>query len=244
MKIRAVLLSIAALLAAGLFCYAAENDESMASDSEIIKIKGEKPKTAAPVSSTASAAPSKKLFTKIGVVESKEGEKLMLKRKTASLEYYVNNETKVFVKEQSSAKNIVQNNYILIKGPKNKSAILAGTVYIFQSKKDYDDYAAGAMQSDDEIKRFDLFTKSSVKLDTSGFDKVDEKLRPLLVDLGDGTKAIMAYDEDTYFVQVKAADQSALTAGERVTLYFADMINIRIKNYAFRVIINKAKPGY
>jgi hypothetical protein len=231
MKIRGIIVLVVIFLSGAALSFAAGNETAVQSEN----------KTGA----AATATPGlKKIFTKIGVVEAKEGEKLKLKRKTASLEYYVNSDTQVFAKDQASAKDITEKNYILIKGPNNKNAILASTVYIFPTKKEFEEYASAEMQADLEIKRFDLFTRATVIKSTGEFDKVAEYMRPVLVDVEGNSKMIMAYDEDTYFVKVSKADQSILTVGERVTLYFADMINIRVKNYTFRVLVNKAKPGY
>jgi hypothetical protein len=223
----------------------ANDEESMQSDNEVINVQGESGASAKDDAAGNTLAPAgKKIFAKSGALEKKDGDKYILMRKSGSLEFYINGDTKIYLKEQGGPSQAARNNFIAVKGPRNKNAILANTVYVFKDKALYEGYIEKTFKDMEEVKRFDSYVRGTVYETGSAFGSVDEKMRPLLVTLEDGTRVMLCYDEDTYWAAITRAGESDIALGERLMLYFNNLINIRYKNYPIRIIINRTKAGF
>ncbi|GEM_PF-3133381 len=188
------------------------------------------------------AIPQKRIFLQIGAIESKNGNKFILRKKASKLEFFVeDNITSVFLKEVAGPQNIENNNLLIIKGPNNKKAVLANAVYIYKNKDLYNEY----INKIDEERNSKYKEISGVVLNSKDkFEKIDENLEPVLLNLPDNEKILLFYDDDTYWVMIKKINYFDINAGDRVVLYFDKRISLRIKNIPFKIIVNRIAVGY
>lgn len=183
-----------------------------------------------------------RVFLQIGAIESKNGNKFILRKKNSKLEFFIEeNKTEIFLKETANQQNIEKDNFLIIRGPYNKKAILANAIYIYKSKELYEKFIRKIEdQNNKKIQEISGIVLNAMDI----FDKLDESLRPGIINLNNKEKMLFFYDENTYWIIIKKIDYSDINIGDRVILYFDQRVSLRVKNIPFKVIINRIAVGY
>jgi hypothetical protein len=182
----------------------------------------------------ASAVLKKKTFMQVGAVEKAEGDKYVMRKTETRYEFYLDEKTKIFLRTESSADALMDKNYLVIKGPKNRKVVLANSVYIYDSKEAYENSSDKKEDNPEAWKKvFSAVLEGTIK-----------QKNPLIIRLSDGSEYAVSYDEDTYWILTKPADKSEIKAGERIRLFFDKLYSIRYKNYPVKVIVDRVKSGF
>ncbi|MFP4466405.1 MAG: hypothetical protein ACLFP1_05080 [Candidatus Goldiibacteriota bacterium] len=79
----------------------------------------------------------KRLFMQVGALEQKDGEKFLLRRRTGHVEFFTNENTKIFIKKEGSRDHLKEGKFLVVRGPRNKSVALANAVYIYDDRQAY-----------------------------------------------------------------------------------------------------------
>lgn len=192
-----------------------------------------------------------KVFMQVGALEKKEGDKLLLRRVSNHLEFFMTEETPVYIREQGEKYQLKNGNYLVIKGQRNTNTVIANAVYIYKNKEEYEAFNELAIREAAETGRvFNTELRGVLAYSGDMFEKMDENLRPLLLESeekskeGRPLKYLIANDADTYWVMNRKTSQSEMAIGDRLKLFFDRSISIRIKNYPIKVIIDKVKAGF
>ncbi len=239
-RILKIFLVINLIFFCNIFIYSQEKEDLQAE--EIIIEKKNKTINQEEEKEEEIVSPQKRIFLQIGAIESKNGNKFMLRKKSSKLEFFIeDNTTSVFLKEVAGPQNIEQDNFLIIKGPNNKKAVLANAVYIYKNKDLYDEYIK---KIDEEKNSKDKEISGIILNPEDKFEKIDENLKPILLNLPDNEKILFFYDENTYWVNIKKINYSDINAGDRVILYFDQRISLRVKNIPFKIIVNRIAVGY
>jgi hypothetical protein len=182
----------------------------------------------------APASAKKKIFMQVGAVEKVEGDKYVMRKTETRFEFFLDENVKIFLRAESSFEGVNEKNYIVIKGPKNKKVVLANSVYVYNSREEYEDSADKKEESTDSVKKvFSTVLEGTVT-----------QKSPLIIRLADGTDYTVSYDEDTYWIITAKTDKNELKAGERIKLYFDKLYSIRYKNYPVKIIVDRVKAGF
>jgi hypothetical protein len=181
------------------------------------------------------AAPAKKrVFMKVGAVEKVENDKFTMRQTETRYEFFLDEKTKIFLRSESAPGTLQEKNYLVIKGPKNKKVVLANSVYIYDSRDEYEGFADKKEENPDDVKRvFSAVLEGTMK-----------QKDPLIIRLADGTEYTVSYDEDTYWILTKKADKEELKPGERIKLFFDKLYTIRYKNYPVKIVVDRVKAGF
>ncbi len=184
---------------------------------------------------TASEAPAKKeKIIQAGALEKIEGDRYILRKIQTRLDFYVTDATKFFTKSDGSINDLNDRCYVDLRGPRNKKAILANTIYIYPDKKTYDDMV------DKETSAAAASGKKTFSAPLTGVVKQKE---PLIIVTDDRTEYLVCPDEDTVWQNNKPADKSEMIAGDRIKTYFDKRLSVRYKSEAVKVVIDKSKQG-
>ncbi len=175
----------------------------------------------------------KKVFIQVGAIEKVESDKYTMRKLESRIEFYITEGTPIFLRTESSTEQAIENSYLVIKGPKNKKAALANTVYIYKDKQEYLEYE-GQKEKDGEEKVFSAGLEGKVK-------RTDPYL---VIETASGEQFIICYDQDTYWVLTSKTNASELKPGERIKLFFDKLYSIRYKNYPIKIIIDRIKANY
>lgn len=174
------------------------------------------------IDSSGNTVVQRNFYLRIGAIESIKNGKYLLKQKTSEIEFYVNNETKIFLTSKSTFDDINTGNYVVIRGPRNKRVALANSVSVYKDKK--------------------LFMAFNNKDEYVIKGTVIQK-EPFIISLdNEGRNLRIEYDEDTYWILNKEVDANEIKVGDRTNLYFDTVVSIRYKNYPIKIAINRDKP--
>jgi len=196
---------------------------------------------------------TKKLFLQAGALETRDGDKYLLRKRYSHVEFYINDDIKVFLKQDGKKEDIKTGSYVVVKGPKNDTAILANSVYIYDNREEYEEFIyTGREKSSEDIIRERASSLSGFIADPEDkFEKIEESKRPLLLESdfytdeeGNPVQFFVFPDKDTYLIYSKSTDKNEMKIGDRLYLYFDKRISIRYKSYPVKIIINRAKIGY
>ncbi len=191
-------------------------------------------KVTAPAADGQAAAVRKKVFMQVGAIEKIEGDKFLMRKVETRYEFYFNEDTKVFIRTEGSIDRINEKNYLVIKGPKNSKVVLANSIYVYDSRDEYDAVIDKKEQDQDAPQKvFSAMLEGTVR-----------KKGPLIIILENGKDYTVSYDEDTYWVITKKSDKNEIKPGERIKLFFDRFYSIRHKNYPIKVIIDRVKAGF
>ncbi len=161
-------------------------------------------------------------YLRIGAIESIKNDKYLLKQKTSEIEFYINNDTRIFLTSKGSFDDINIGDYVLIRGPRNKRVALANSVSIYKDKK--------------------LFMAFNVKDEYVIKGIIRQKEPFIITPDNEGRDLKVEYDEDTYWILNKEVDANEIKVGDRANLYFDTVVSIRYKNYPIKITINRDKP--
>jgi len=235
-------LLISFLLIFNLELFAVENEEGIDTPQESIVIDKSTTVSSEKTSVIDEATQIKKrFFLQIGALENKSGDKFLLRKKNSALEFFIDDNTEIYLKEKAEFKTLEKGNYVVIKGPKNNNAILANSIYIYKDKKLYEDFNK-ISEINDKTKIQEA--EGIVEDLGDNFGNIDEKLRPGIIDLDNHSKMLFSFDDTTYWVSVKKVNKSDLNLGDRIILYFDKRVSLRIKNIPFKIVINRIEHGY
>jgi len=161
-------------------------------------------------------------YLRIGTIESIKNDKYLLRQKSTEIEFYINNETKIFLTKKGDLNDINQGNYVLIRGPHNKKIVLANSVSVYKDKKLFNDFN----------EKSDYLIKGTIT-----------QKDPMIISIdGEGKDLRVEYDEDTYWTINKQVDINEIKIADRVSLYFDKVVTIRYKNYPVKITINRDEP--
>lgn len=183
-----------------------------------------------------------RVFLQVGAIESKNGNKFILRKKNSKLEFFIDeNITSIFLKENADPQKIEKDNFLIIRGPNNKKASLANAVYIYKSKELYDEYIKKIIDE----KSVKIQEISGIVLDSGDlFDKLDENLKPMIIGMDNNQKTLFFYDDSTYFVMIRKINYQDINTGDRAILYFDQRVSLRVKNIPFKIVISRIPVGY
>lgn len=183
----------------------------------------------------------KRFFLQIGALENKSGDKFLLRKKSSGLEFFVDDNTEIYLKEKAEFRTMEKGNYVIIKGPKNNNAILANAIYIYKDKKLFEDF-----NKISEINGKTKIQEAEGIVDDLGdnFSNIDEKIRPGIIILDNNSKMLFSFDDTTYWVSVKKVNKTDINLGDRLILYFDKRVSLRVKNIPFKIVINRIEHGY
>lgn len=181
----------------------------------------------------------KEKIIQTGALEKVENDKYTLRKVQTRLEFYLTDDVKIYVKNDGSAANLSDRLYLDIRGPKNKKAVLANTVYIYENKKMYEemtDKDALPVKKSFQAPLTGALTKKPENQDGNTAEKYSFMMKS-----DDGTEYLVCFDEETLWVSNTAAQKSDIIAGDRMKLFFDKRLSIRYKNYPVKIIIDKSK---
>ncbi|MGD0566274.1 MAG: hypothetical protein ABSA34_02960, partial [Candidatus Goldiibacteriota bacterium] len=122
--------------------------------------------------------------------------------------------------------------FVEVRGPKNKKAVIANAVYIYENRKVYEEMTD----------RDQTAAKKSFQAPLLGSLKAKD---PCLVITGDdGRDYTVLPDDDTIWVNNRIAAKTDMLAGDRLKLYFEKRLSIRYNNYPVKIIIDKSKSAF
>ncbi len=192
-----------------------------------------------------------KVFMQVGALEKKEGDKFLLRRVSSHVEFFMTQDTPVYIREQGEKSQLETGCYLVIKGPRNSNAVIANAIYIYKNREEYEAFNELTLRDAAETGRvFNTELRGVLADSTEIFEKTDEEIRPLLLVSeeknkdGSEKKYLVSNDPDTYWVINRRTSQSELAIGDRLKLFFDRAISIRVKNYPVKVIIDKVKAGF
>lgn len=193
--------------------------------------------TATPVTAAQDAAVNtakKKVFMQVGAVEKTENDKYTMRKTETRYEFYIDDNTKIFLREETTASALREKNYVVIKGPKNKKVVLANSIYIYNNREDYESFSEKKEETPEAVQKvFSTLLEGRVK-----------QLNPLIITLADGTEYTVSYDEDTYWILTSNSGKDEIKAGERIKLFFDKLYSIRYKNFPIKIVIDRVKAGF
>ncbi|MCE5300849.1 MAG: hypothetical protein LLG37_08280 [Spirochaetia bacterium] len=166
----------------------------------------------------------------VGVLEKIDGDKYILRKVQTSIEFRLNNDTKFFMKTEGRPAELSEQKIVSVRGPRNKKTILANSIYVFDSREQYEQMTGTEEFQGSEKKQFSAPLVGTIK-----------RADPMVITLEDGREIQVSWDEDTYWVVNKTVTKNELSPGDRIKLYFDRRISIRHKNYPVRIIIDKSK---
>lgn len=178
------------------------------------------------------AAAVKEKIIQTGALEKIERDKYTLRKVQTRLEFYPADTTKFFLRTDGSAENLNDRVFLEVRGPKNKKAVLANAVYIYESRKVYEEMTDREPQAQ----------KKSFQAPLLGTLKSRDQF--LIITDEDGKDFILCPDDDTIWVNNKPATRADMLAGDRLKLYFDKRLSIRYNNYPVKVIIDKSKSTF
>jgi hypothetical protein len=167
-----------------------------------------------------------------GALEKIERDKYTLRKVQTRIEFYPADNTKFFLKTDGSAENLNDRVFLEVRGPKNKKAVLANAVYIYENRKVYEEMTDREAQP--QKKSFQAPLLGTLKSRDPFMVVTDE----------DGKDFILCPDDDTIWVVNKPATRADMLAGDRLKLYFDKRLSIRYNNYPVKVIIDKSKSTF
>jgi hypothetical protein len=174
-------------------------------------------------------ATAKEKIVQSGALETVSGGKYTLRKIQTRIEFYLNDDTHIFLKNDGGVENISEKSYVDIRGPKNKKAVLANAVYVYKNKKMYDE-----MTDKDALP-----SKKSFQAPLTGYVT---QVSPLLIIKGDdGAEYQVCFDDDTIWSNNTAASKEELLPGNRMKVIFDKRLSIRYKNYPVKIIVDKSK---
>jgi hypothetical protein len=174
----------------------------------------------------------KEKIIQAGALEKIERDKYTLRKIQTRIEFYPADTTKFFLKTDGSAENINDRVFLEVRGPKNKKAVLANAVYIYENRKVYEEMTDRETQAQ----------KKSFQAPLLGTLKSRDPF--LVITDEDGKDFILCPDDDTIWVNNKPATRADMLAGDRLKLYFDKRLSIRYNNYPVKVIIDKSKSTF
>lgn len=190
-----------------------------------------------------SEAVLKEKIIQTGALEKVEGGKYTLRKVQTRLEFYLPEEVKIYLKSDGSAANLSEKSYLDIRGPKNKRAVLANTIYIYENRKTYNE-----MTDKDSLpskKSFQapltgIVTQKSPVLEKNENGDVI-RTYSFVIKGDDGVEYQVCFDDDTLWVNNTMAAKTDIIAGDRMKLFFDKRLSIRYNNYPVKIIIDKSK---
>lgn len=185
-----------------------------------------------PVSLTQTA--KKKIFMIVGAMEKVENDKYTMRKTETRYEFFLDENTPLFMREEVSSGSINENNYLVIKGPKNRNTVLANAVYVYENKAGYEAAADKKEETPD----------APQKVFSALLEGVVVRTDPMVIRLADGREYKVSFDSDTYWMLVKRTNKDELKPGERIKIYFDKLYSIRLKNVPIKVIIDRVKAGF
>jgi hypothetical protein len=172
------------------------------------------------------------ILIQTGALEKIEGSKYILRKVQSRLEFYAADNTKFFLKSDGSAADLNDKVFVEVRGPKNKKAVLANAVYIYESRNQYNDI----MDRDFAV------LKGSFQAPLLGTIK---QLSPyIILTAQDGLDYLVCVDEDTIWVYNKTITKADMIAGDRLKLFFDKRLSIRYNNYPIKVVVDRAKDVF
>ena len=243
-KIMILFLFTAVILCLGCAIYAQNSPEDDENPREFV-VKG----VAGGISGTVeyngntSEASVKEKIVQTGALEKVEGDKYTFRKVQTRIEFYLPEELKIYLKNDGGAVNLTEKAYLDIRGPKNKKAVLANTIYIYENRKMYDE-----MTDKDSLpskKSFQAPLTGIVAQKGPLMDK-DEKGNTIqkyffIIKDDEGAEYQVCFDEDTLWINNTSALKTDILAGDRMKLFFDKRLSIRYKNYPVKIIIDKSK---
>jgi hypothetical protein len=169
------------------------------------------------------------IMIQTGALEKIEGRKYILRKVQAHIEFYAADSTKFFLKSDSSAADLNDKVFVEVRGPKNKKAILANAVYIYESRNQYNDI----MDRDFAV------PKNSFQAPLLG--TIKQMQQYIILTAQDGADYLVCVDEDTIWVNNKTITKADMIAGDRLKLFFDKRLSIRYNNYPVKVVVDRSK---
>jgi len=213
----------------------------------------------------------KKIFIQIGALESVDGDKYNLRKVSDHLEFYLDDNVKVFQKKQADQNALRQWQYVVVKGPSNGNSVLANSVYVFNDMDSYyetknddkDDKKqvvesglqgtiVRAMSESDEYEKLrnEYGKQQPTPTPVPGADAIaagdnsEKPIRPFYVKTEDGSIFRILHDDKTYWVYIEKKGKSDIKVGDRLKLYFDKRLTVRYKSYPVKVVIENALGQY
>ncbi len=209
----------------------------------------------------------KKIFIQIGALESIENEKYNLRKVSDHLEFYLDDNVKIFQKRIADQNALRQWQFVVIKGPSNANSVLANSVYVFNDMESYNE----TKNDDKEDKKINVdsgIQGNVIKAtsDSDEYEKLKEEhlkqqpvatpsasgeentavksTRPFYIKTTDGNIYRVLHDEKTYWVFIEKKSKSDIKIGDRLKLYFDKRITVRYKSFPVKVVIENALGQY
>jgi hypothetical protein len=178
-----------------------------------------------------------------GALEKVEGDKYTLRKVQTRIEFYLQEGVKIYLKSDGGPVNLTEKSYIDIRGPKNKKAVLANAIYIYDNKKMYDemtDKDALPAKKSFQAPLTGIVIQKNPLLGKNENGDVTQKYS-FIIKGDDGVEYQVCFDEDTLWVNNTSATKSDMIAGDRMKLFFEKWLSIRYKNHPVKIIIDKSK---
>jgi len=181
-------------------------------------------------------AVKKEKIIQVGALEKIEGDRYILRKVQTRLDFYMDDNTRIFMKTDGTAADITEKSFVDIRGPRNKKAVLANTVYIYPDKKTYDE-----MVDKDSVPASSSAGKKTFSGPLTGIVKQKE---PLMITADDNKEYEVCFDEDTLWINDKPALKADMILGDRMKTYYDKRLTLRYKSVAVKVVIDKSKAGF
>lgn len=192
-----------------------------------------------------------KVFMQVGALEKKEGDRFLLRRVSNHLEFYMEQNTPVYIREQGNKSQLTAGAYLVIKGPRNSNTAIANAIYIYKNKEEYEAFNELSLREAAETGRvFNTELRGVFAGSAEVFENIRKGISPILLESEERNKDgsvkfyLVSEDEETYWVINRRTSQSEMEIGNRLKLFFDRSVSIRIKNYPVKVIIDKVKAGF
>ncbi|MEI7541665.1 MAG: hypothetical protein WCJ94_00215 [bacterium] len=187
----------------------------------------------------------KQKIIQTGFLEKVSGDKCLLRKAQSKVEFYLSDKINIFNKNDGSLSDLTDRSYIDIRGPKNKKAALANTIYIYQNKKMFDemtDSETSISKNSFQSPLAGTIIRNNVMVSNS--DNVSGTAQiAFTVRTDDGLDYQILFDEDTIWVNNTVVTRRDLTVGDRLKLFFDKRLSIRYNNYPIKIIIDKTKKN-
>lgn len=188
----------------------------------------------------------KQKIIQTGLLEKVSGDKYLLRKAQSEVEFYLNEKIKIFIKNDGSISDLTDKSYIDIRGPKNKKASLANTIYIYQNKKMFDemtDNESSISKNSFQAPLAGTLIKNTVMI--SSADNITGTTQiTFTIRTEEGLDYQIIFDEDTIWVNNTEATRKDLTVGDRLKLFFDKRLSIRYNNFPVKIIIDKTKKNF
>lgn len=243
MKKAIILITVLCLCAAAnLIALDPQDDDETPREFVVKGVSGGVSKTVEANGNTFEAAVKEKII-QTGALEKINNNKYTLRKVQTRIEFYLPEDVKIYLKNDGSPSNLTERAYLDIRGPKNKKAVLANAIYIYENKKMYNemtDKDALPSKKSFQAPLTGLVTQKNPLLGKNENGDVSQKYS-FSIREDDGSECLVCFDDDTLWVYNTSAAKTDIIAGARMKLFFEKRLSIRYKNYPVKIIIDKSK---